>query len=82
MCSSDLMPAEELPPAAEQVLAETPAEVLGAFRDQVTRSLRGVGEAARQLRSAGGEVAGLPVEALRVVIRVGRSWLGRSPRRA
>ncbi len=76
------MPAEELPPAAEQVLAETPAEVLGAFRDQVTRSLRGVGEAARQLRSAGGEVAGLPVEALRVVIRVGRSWLGRSPRRA
>lgn len=38
------MPAEELPPAAEQVLAETP-------------------------------------EALRVAIRVGRSWLVRSPRR-
>jgi hypothetical protein len=76
------MPAEELPPAAEQVLAETPAELLGAFRDQVSRSLRGVGEAARQLRSAGGEVAGLPLEALRLVIRVGRSWLGRSPRRA
>jgi hypothetical protein len=76
------MPAEELPPAAEQALAETPAELLGAFRDQVTRSLRGVGEAARQLRSAGGEVAGLPLEALRVVVRVGRSWLGRSPRRA
>ena len=76
------MPAEELPPAAEQVLAETPAELLGAFRDQVTRSLRGVGDAARQLRSAGGEVAGLPLEALRVVIRMGRSWLGRSPRRA
>ncbi|HEY1333718.1 MAG TPA: hypothetical protein VGF31_05640 [Myxococcaceae bacterium] len=76
------MPEEELPPAAEQVLAETPAELLGAFRDQVSRSLRGVGEAARQLRSAGGEVAGLPLEALRVVIRVGRSWLGRSPRRA
>lgn len=76
------MPAEELPPDAEQVLAETPAELLGAFRDQVTRSLRGVGDAARQLRSAGGEVAGLPLEALRVVIRMGRSWLGRSPRRA
>jgi len=76
------MPAEELPPAAEQGLAETPAELLGAFRDQVTRSLRGVGDAARQLRSAGGEVAGLPLEALRVVVRVGRSWLGRSPRRA
>jgi len=76
------MPAEELPPDAEQVLAETPAELLGAFRDQVSRSLRGMGDAARQLRSAGGEVAGLPLEALRVVIRVGRSWLGRSPRRA
>lgn len=76
------MPAEELPPAAEQVLAETPAELLGAFRDQVTRSLRGVGDAARQLRSASGEVAGLPLEGLRVVVRVGRSWLGRSPRRA
>jgi len=76
------MPGEELPPAAEQVLAETPAELLGAFRDQVSRALRGVGEAARQLRSAGGEVAGLPLEALRLVIRVGRSWLGRSPRRA
>ena len=76
------MPAEELPPTAEQVLAETPAELLGAFRDQAIRSLRGVGEAARQLRAAGGEVAGLPLEGLRVVIRVGRSWLGRSPRRA
>jgi hypothetical protein len=76
------MPAEELPPAAEQVLAETPAELLGAFRDEVSRALRGVGEAARQVRSAGGEVAGLPLEALRVVIRMGRSWLGRSPRRA
>jgi hypothetical protein len=76
------MPEEELPLAAEQVLAETPAELLGAFRDQVTRSLRGVGDAARQLRSAGAEVAGLPVEALRVVVRVGRSWLGGSPRRA
>ena len=76
------MSAEELPPAAEQALAETPAELLGAFRDQVTRSLRGVGEAARQLRTAGGEVAGLPLEAFRVVVRVGRSWLGRSPRRA
>jgi hypothetical protein len=76
------MPGEELPPDAEQVLAETPSELLGAFRDQVSRSLRGVGEAVRQLRSAGGEVAGLPVEALRLVLRVGRSWLGRSPRRA
>jgi hypothetical protein len=76
------MPSEELPPRAEQVLAETPAELIGAFRDQVTRSVRGVGEAARQLRSAGREVAGLPVEALRLALRVGRSWLGRSPRRA
>ncbi len=76
------MPAEELPPTAEQALAETPAELIGAFRDQVTRSVRGVGEAARQLRTAGWEVAGLPVEALRLAIRVGRSWLGRSPRRA
>ena len=76
------MPSEELPPAAEQVLAETPAELIGAFRDQVDRSVRGVGEAARQLRAAGREVAGLPFEALRVAIRVGRSWLGRSPRRA
>jgi len=75
-------PAEELPTAAEQFLAETPAELLGAFRDQVLRSVRGVGEAARQLRAAGGEVAGLPLEAFRVVIRVARSWLGRSPRRA
>src|SRR5262249_19089547 len=39
------MLAEELPPTAEQVLAETPGELLGAFADQVTRSLRGVGEA-------------------------------------
>ena len=38
------MPAEELPPTAEQVLAETPAELLGAFRDQAIRSLRGVGK--------------------------------------
>ena len=43
------MPSEELPPTAEQTLAETPAELIGAFRDQVTRSVRGVGEAARQL---------------------------------
>lgn len=76
------MPSEELPPTAEQVLAETPAELIGAFRDQVTRSVRGVGEAARQLRSAGREVAGLPLEAFRLALRVGRSWLGRSPRRA
>jgi hypothetical protein len=76
------MPSEELPPTAEQVLAETPAELIGAFRDQAIRSVRGVGEAARQLRSAGREVAGLPVEALRLALRVGRSWLGRSPRRA
>ncbi len=76
------MPSAELPPAAEQVLAETPAELIGAFRDQVDRSVRGVGEAARQLRAAGRELARLPVEALRVAIRVGRSWLGRSPRRA
>ncbi|HZJ54393.1 MAG TPA: hypothetical protein VFD38_09680 [Myxococcaceae bacterium] len=76
------MPGEELPPAAEQVLAETPAELIGAFRDQVIRSVRGVGEAAGQLRSATREVAGLPLEALRVALRVGRSWLDRSPRRA
>ena len=76
------MPSEELPPTAEQVLAETPAELIGAFRDQVIRSVRGVGEAARQLRSAGREVAGLPLEALRLALRVGRSWLGRSPHRA
>lgn len=76
------MPAEELPPTAEQALAETPAELLGAFRDQVLRSVRGVGEAAGQLGTAGREVIGLPLEALRVVVRVGRSWLGRSPRRA
>ena len=76
------MPAEELPPAAEQVLAETPAELIGAFRDQVIRSVRGVGEAARQLRAASRELAGLPLEALRVTLRVGRSLLGRSPRRA
>src|SRR5262245_15344600 len=76
------MPSEELPPAPEQVLAETPAELIGAFRDQVIRSVRGVGEAAHQLGSAGREVAGLPLEALRLALRVGRSWLGRSPRRA
>jgi hypothetical protein len=76
------MPAEELPPTFEQTLAETPGELIDAFRDQVVRSVRGVGEAARQLGSAGREVAGLPIEALRLVIRVGRSWLGRSPRRA
>jgi hypothetical protein len=76
------MPSEELPPAAEQDLAETPAELIGAFRDQAIRSVRGVGEAARQLRSAGREVAGLPLEALRLALRVGRSWLGRSPHRA
>jgi hypothetical protein len=76
------MPAEEIPPTAEQVLAETPAELIGAFRDQVIRSVRGVGEAAGQLGSAGREVARLPLEALRVALRVGRSWLARSPRRA
>ena len=76
------MPSEELPGGAEQVLAETPAELVGAFRDQVTRSVRAVGDAARQLRIAGREVAGLPVEALRLALRIGRSWLGRSPRRA
>ena len=76
------MPSEELPPAAEQDLAETPEELIGAFRDQVIRSVRGVGEAAHQLRSAGREVAGLPLEALRLALRVGRSWLGRSPHRA
>lgn len=76
------MPSAELPPTAEQALAETPGELVGAFRDQVTRSVRGVGEAARQLRTASREVAGLPVEALRLVIRVGRVWLGRSPHRA
>ena len=74
--------AEELPLAAEQTLAETPAELLGAYVDQVLRSVRGVGEAARQLGSAGREVVGLPLEALRVAVRVGRSWLGRSPPRA
>jgi len=76
------MPSEELPPAAEQTLAETPGELVGAFRDQVIRSVRGVGEAARQLSTASREVVGLPVEALRLAIRVGRSWLGRSPHRA
>jgi hypothetical protein len=76
------MPPEEPPGGAEQVLAETPAELVGAFRDQVNRSVRAVGEAARQLRTAGREVAGLPVEALRLALRIGRSWLGRSPRRA
>ena len=76
------MPAEELPPTFEQTLAETPGELIDAFRDQVVRSVRGVGEAARQLGSAGKEVAGLPIEALKLAIRVGRSWLGRSPRRA
>jgi hypothetical protein len=75
-------PAEELPASAEQVLAETPAEVIAAFRDQVTRSVRGVSEAAQELRTAGRELAGLPLEALRVAIRVGRAWIGRSPRRA
>jgi hypothetical protein len=76
------MPAEELPPTFEQTLAETPGELIGAFRDHVVRSVRGVGEAARHLGSAGREVAGLPIEALRLVVRVGRSWLDRSPRRA
>lgn len=76
------MSAEELPPTAEQALADTPAELLGAYFDQVIRSVRGVGEAARQLGTAGREVVGLPVEALRVAVRIGRSWLGRSPRRA
>jgi len=76
------MATKELPPTAEQALAETPAEVLGAFRDQVLRSVRGVGEAVGQLGTAGREVIGLPLEALRVVVRIGRSWLGRSPRRA
>src|SRR5215472_2729264 len=76
------MPSEEPTGGAEQVLAETPAELVGAFRDQVSRAVRAVGEAARQLRTAGREVAGLPVEALRLALRIGRSWLGRSPRRA
>jgi hypothetical protein len=76
------MPSEELPPTAEQALAETPAELIDAFRDQVSRSLRSVGDAARQLRTAGREVAGLPVEALRLALRIGRSWLAGSPRRA
>jgi hypothetical protein len=76
------MPSEELPPAAEQVLAETPADLLLAYYDQVIRSVRGLGEAAHQLGSAGREVAGLPLEALRVCLRVGRSVLARSPRRA
>jgi hypothetical protein len=76
------MPAEELPPTFEQTLAETPGELIDAFRDRVVRSVRGVGEAARQLRSAGREVARLPIEALKLAIRLGRSWLGRSPRRA
>jgi len=76
------MPAEELPPTFEQTLAETPGELIDAFRDQVVRSVRGVGEAARQLGSAGREVAGLPIEALKLAVRVGRSWLGRSPPRA
>ena len=76
------MPTEELPPDAEQALAETPAELVGAFRDQVIRSLRGVGEAAGQLGAAGREVVGLPLEALRIAVRIGRSWLGRSPHRA
>jgi hypothetical protein len=76
------MPSEELPPGAEQALAETPAELLGAYRDQVTRSVRGLGDAARQLRAAAREVLGLPFEALRVGVRIGRSFLGRSPRRA
>jgi len=76
------MSSEELPPTAEQALADTPAELLGAYLDQVLRSVRGVGEAARQLGSAGREVVGLPVEAIRVAVRIGRSWLGRSPRRA
>ncbi len=76
------MSAEELPPTAEQALADTPAELLGAYLDQVFRSVRGVGEAARQLGTAGREVVGLPLEAVRVVVRIGLSWLGRSPRRA
>jgi hypothetical protein len=76
------MPSEELPPTAEQALAQTPLELLGAFRDQVLRSVRGVGEAAGQLGAAGREVVRLPLEALRLVVRIGRSWLGRSPRRA
>jgi hypothetical protein len=40
------------------------------------------GRGSAPARAAGREVAGLPAEALRVAIRVGRSWLGRSPRRA
>lgn len=76
------MSAEEVPPTAEQALAETPVELLFAFIDQATRSVRGVGEAARQLGAASREVVGLPLEALRLAVRVGRSWLGRSPRRA
>jgi len=76
------MSSEEMPPTAEQALAETPLELLLAFVDQTTRSVRGVGEAARQLGTAGREVAGLPLQALRLAVRVGRSWLGHSPRRA
>ena len=76
------MSAEEVPPTAEQILAETPVELLLAFVDQATRSVRGMGEAVRQLGTAGREVVGLPLEAVRLAVRVGRSWLGRSPRRA
>jgi hypothetical protein len=76
------MSTEEVPLTAEQTLAETPVELLLAFVDQATRSVRGVGEAARQLGAAGREVVGLPLEAARLAVRVGRSWLGRSPRRA
>jgi hypothetical protein len=75
-------PTEELPPATEQDLAQTPLELLAAFRDQAVRSVEGMGGAVRQVRTAGLEMARLPVEALRLLIRIGRIWLGGSPRRA
>jgi hypothetical protein len=73
-------PVAEAPATAEPV-TETVFELVGAFTDQATRSLRGAGEAVRQVGTAGRELAGLPLEALRLVLRVGRAWIAGSPRR-
>jgi hypothetical protein len=72
--------AEELP-AAEGNPAETPLEQLVAFRDHAIRSFVGLVRAARQFGTAGREMAGLPIQGLRLLIRIGRAWLGEAPRR-
>lgn len=72
--------AEEVP-ATDPDLAETPLEQLEAFGDHAIRSFVALGKAGRQFGTAGREMAGLPVQALRLLIRIGRAWLGVAPGR-